>query len=407
MAERVSIAVPIGAGVVCALVGFTSSFAVVLAGLRAVGADAGQAASGLAAVSLAMGAATVLLSWRFRMPITSAWSTPGAALLVSTGAVAGGWAAAVGAFAVTGVLFVLTGLWPRLSALVARIPTPIAQAMLAGVLLPLCLEPVTGLAHDPAAIAPVLVVWLLLLEFAPKVAVPGAFVAALAVIAVSLACGGHAPAASAYIPHLSATAPTFTLQAMTGIVIPLYIVTMASQNIPGVAVMGTFGYRVPWRAALSVTGILTAAGAFLGAHAINLAAISAALAAEPAADPDPERRWVAAFTAGCSHLVLGVMSTGLTAVVLVAPDGVVQAVAGVALLGAFASSAAGAMADESARVPAAVTFVIAASGTAIAGIGSAFWALLVGIAVYLMFRAGRRRGLSGSAAEPSGARSRP
>ncbi|OKH65300.1 hypothetical protein EB73_22110, partial [Mycobacterium sp. SWH-M3] len=138
MEQDVSKAVPIGAGVVCALVGFTSSFAVVLAGLRAAGASPAQAASGLVAVSLAMGAASILLSWRFRMPITSAWSTPGAALLITTGAVAGGWPAAVGAFAVTAALLFATGLWPALARLVTRIPTAVAQAMLAGVLLPLC-----------------------------------------------------------------------------------------------------------------------------------------------------------------------------------------------------------------------------------------------------------------------------
>lgn len=132
MDQDVSKAVPVGAGVVCALVGFTSSFAVVLAGLRAAGANSEQAASGLMALSLAMGAASVLLSWKFRMPITCAWSTPGAALLISTGAAAGGWAAAVGAFAVTAVLLLATGLWPALARAVARIPGLIAQAMLAG-----------------------------------------------------------------------------------------------------------------------------------------------------------------------------------------------------------------------------------------------------------------------------------
>ncbi|GAA4406123.1 benzoate/H(+) symporter BenE family transporter [Tsukamurella soli] len=391
MAERVGIGVPIGAGIVCALVGFTSSFAVVLAGLRAVGADAAQATSGLIAVGLAMGVAALLLSWRFRMPITCAWSTPGAALLISTGAIAGGWPAAVGAFVVTGALFVLTGLWPALSSLVARIPAPIAQAMLAGVLLPLCMAPVTGLSHNPAAIAPVLLVWLVLLKLAPRLAVPGAFVAALVVIVVSLIHSGHAPGASAFVPHLAWTAPHVTLQAVTGIVIPLYVVTMASQNIPGVAVMGTYGYRVPWRASLTVTGVGSMAAAAFGGHAINLAAITAALAAAPEADPDRERRWVAGFTAGCVYVVLAGLSAGLIAVVLDAPAGVVQAVAGVALLGAFSSSAAGAMAEESARIPAAVAFVIAASGTAIAGIGSAFWALLVGIVVYLVFRWQRHR----------------
>lgn len=376
----------------CALVGFTSAFAVVLAGLRAVGATPGQAASGLLAVTVTMGASTVLLSWRYRMPITVAWSTPGAALLVSTGAVAGGWPAAVGAFVVCGVLLVLTGLWPALASLVQRIPAPIAQAMLAGVLLPLCLAPVSALSTHPVAVAPVLVVWLVLLKVRPRWAVPAAFVTALAVIGVSLVRSSSVPAVSAMLPHLEWTTPAWSLQALTGVALPLYIVTMASQNIPGVAVMSTYGYTVPWRPALTVTGVGSVLGAPLGGHAINLAAISAALAAGPDAGDDRSRRWIAGVSAGLGYLVLGVLSTGLTAAVLAAPGGVVQAVAGVALVGAFAAACAGAMADEDARVPAAVTFIVAASGTTVAGIGSAFWALVVGIAVYWVLGVRRPEG---------------
>ncbi|CAM5417883.1 Benzoate transporter OS=Tsukamurella paurometabola (strain ATCC 8368 / DSM / CCUG 35730 / CIP 100753 / JCM 10117 / KCTC 9821 / NBRC 16120 / NCIMB 702349/ NCTC 13040) OX=521096 GN=Tpau_1454 PE=4 SV=1 [Tsukamurella paurometabola] len=376
----------------CALVGFTSAFAVVLAGLRAVGATPGQAASGLLAVTVTMGASTVLLSWRYRMPITVAWSTPGAALLVSTGAVAGGWPAAVGAFVVCGAFLVLTGLWPALASLVQRIPAPIAQAMLAGVLLPLCLAPVSALSTHPVAVAPVLVVWLVLLKVRPRWAVPAAFVTALAVIGVSLVRSSSVPAVSAMLPHLEWTTPAWSLQALTGVALPLYIVTMASQNIPGVAVMSTYGYTVPWRPALTVTGVGSVLGAPLGGHAINLAAISAALAAGPDAGDDRSRRWIAGVSAGLGYLVLGVLSTGLTAAVLAAPGGVVQAVAGVALVGAFAAACAGAMADDDARVPAAVTFIVAASGTTVAGIGSAFWALVVGIAVYWVLGVRRPEG---------------
>lgn len=386
MEQDVSKAVPISAGVVCALVGFTSSFAVVLAGLQAAGANPQQAASGLVAVSLAMGASSMVLSWRFRMPITSAWSTPGAALLVTTGAVVGGWPAAVGAFALTAVLLLATGLWPALARLVTRIPNPVAQAMLAGVLLPLCVAPVKALAHNPGAIAPVLVVWLIAVALRPRWAVPAAFGAALVVIAVTLVRNHGLPAATAWIPHLQVTAPDLTLQALTGIALPLYIVTMAAQNIPGVAVMSGFGYQVPWRPALTVTGIGSLLATPFGGHAVNLAAISAALAAAPDADPNPRRRWIAGFTTGAVYCGLGLISTGLTAAVLAAPAGVVQAVAGVALLSAFAGACAGAMADESARLPAAVTLIVAASGTTVAGVGAAFWALVIGVITHRLLR---------------------
>ncbi|MEH3139841.1 MAG: benzoate/H(+) symporter BenE family transporter [Mycobacterium kyogaense] len=384
--QDVSKAVPVGAGVVCALVGFTSSFAVVLAGLRAVGADSGQAASGLLAVSVAMGAATMLLSWKFRMPITCAWSTPGAALLISTGAAAGGWPAAVGAFAVTAILLLATGLWPALARAVARIPHSVAQAMLAGVLLPLCIAPVTALAGDPVAIAPVLLVWLIVAATRPRWAVPAAFGAALLVLAVTLVREHTVPAASSWTPLVQVTAPSLTVAAVTGIALPLYIVTMAAQNIPGVAVMAGFGYHVPWRPALTVTGVASLLASPFGGHAVNLAAISAALAAGPDADPNPRRRWIAGVTTGIAYCALGLTLSGLTAVVLAAPTGLVQAVAGVALLGAFASACTGAMSDESARLPAAVTLVVAASGTTVAGVGAAFWALLIGVVVYWLFR---------------------
>lgn len=392
MDQDVSKAVPVGAGVVCALVGFTSSFAVVLAGLRAVGADQEQAASGLMAVSLAMGAASVLLSWRFRMPITCAWSTPGAALLISTGAAAGGWPAAVGAFAVTAVLLLATGLWPMLARAVARIPHSVAQAMLAGVLLPLCIAPVTALASDPVVIAPVLVAWLIVSATRPRWAVPAAFGVALLVLAVTLARDHAVPAASSWTPHLQVTAPSLTVSAFIGIALPLYIVTMAAQNIPGVAVMAGFGYHVPWRPALTVTAVASLLATPFGGHAVNLAAISAALAAGPDADPNPRRRWIAGVTTGTVYCALGLVSTGLTAVVLAAPAGLVQTVAGVALLGAFASACAGAMSDESARLPAAVTLVVAASGATVAGVGAAFWALLVGVIVHRLFRRTLRTG---------------
>ena len=171
---RASVSRPITAGVVTALVGFTSSFAVVLTGLDAVGATPQQAASGLLALSLTMGAACVLLAWRYRMPITAAWSTPGAALLAAVSVVDGGWPAAVGAFLVVAALILLTALVPRLGSLIAAIPPSIAQAMLAGVLLPLCLAPVTGVVENPWGVVPVVLTWLLFARLAPRWAVPPA-----------------------------------------------------------------------------------------------------------------------------------------------------------------------------------------------------------------------------------------
>ena len=302
----------------------------------------------------------------------------------------GGWPAAVGAFLVVAALILLTALVPRIGTLIAAIPPSIAQAMLAGVLLPLCLAPFTGLAANPWGVVPVLLTWLLFARFAPRWAVPLAFVTATIVIVIGIARSGAAVDAAALLPRLSPTVPTFTLGALIGLALPLFIVTMASQNVPGVAVMRSFGYEVPWRPAMLVTGLGSAAGAVAGGHAINLAAISAALAASPDAEPDPRRRWVAGVSTGVSYLVLGAFSAAFAALVALAPAAVIPAVAGVALLGAFGSAVQQAIDDPGERIPAVVTFLVAASGVAFWGVSAAFWALLAGLVVRGVLHVGRR-----------------
>ncbi|OIJ32381.1 benzoate/H(+) symporter BenE family transporter [Microbacterium sp. LCT-H2] len=389
MPAAVPVSRPIVAGIVTALVGFTSTFAVVLTGLDAVGASPAQAASGLLAVSLAMGLACIVLAWRYRMPITAAWSTPGAALLVATGSVEGGWPAAVGAFLVTAALILLTALWPALGALIARIPPSIAQAMLAGVLLPLCLAPITGVVANPWGVLPVVLTWLVFARLAPRWAVPLAFVAAAVVVAVSLVSAGTPVDPAALLPRFELTMPAFTVGALVGIALPLFIVTMASQNVPGIAIMRSFGYEVPWRPAMLVTGLGTALGAPAGGHAINLAAISAALAASPDADPDPVRRWLAGVSTGASYLVLGAFSAAFATLVVLAPTAVIPAVAGLALFGAFGAAVQQAIDDPGERLPAVVTFLVAASGIAVLGVSAAFWALVAGLLVRTVLHAGR------------------
>ncbi|KZM76131.1 benzoate/H(+) symporter BenE family transporter [Nocardia terpenica] len=381
IAPEVGLAQPIGAGVVAALVGFTSSFAVVLAGLGKVGATPAQAASGLLAVCLTLGLGTVLLSYRYRMPITLAWSTPGAALLAGTGALTGGWPAAVGAFAVTGGLIVLTGFWQRLGRLIAAIPVEIAQAMLAGVLVPLCLAPAHAVTTSPAVVVPVLVVWLALQRFAPRWSILAAFATAAIGAGIDIAVTHRRVDAAAMLPRVELTVPHWSWQALIGIAVPLYIVTMAAQNIPGTAVMSSFGYRVPWRAAMVTTGLGTVIGAPAGGHAINLAAISAALSAAPAAHPEPRRRWVAAFTVGGAYLLLALASGALVTLVAAAPQGVLETVAGLALIATLAAALTAALGPAEHRLAGAVTFLVSASGIAIAGVGAAFWALVAGLLV--------------------------
>ncbi|MEV0581402.1 benzoate/H(+) symporter BenE family transporter [Nonomuraea sp. NPDC050310] len=371
---------PLIAGLVTAVVGFASSFAVVLAGLRAAGADERQAASGLMALCVSVGVVAILLGLWLRMPISIAWSTPGAALLLTTPNT--DFAAAVGAFVVCGVLIVLAGFFPPLGRLIGAIPKPIASAMLGGVLLKLCLAPVAGLTQAPLLTVPVILVWALLYRVARTLAVPGALVAAIAAIALTTEGLGTLDP----WPPVEFTAPVFDLAAVAGIGVPLFLVTMASQNVPGMAVLSGFGYHPPLRPVLLATGAASVAGAAFGGHAINLAAITAALAAGPDASPDPGRRWIASVTAGASMIVLGLLSGLAAALIVLSPPVLIEAVAGLALLGAMSNAVLEGFRQAEGREAAVVTFVVTFSGLSYLGIGSAFWGLLAGGLMHLLLR---------------------
>jgi benzoate membrane transport protein len=322
-------------------------------------------ASGVVAIGLGV--------WR-RMPISVVWSTPGAALLVAAGPVQGGFAAAVGAFVVTGLLIVVAGLFGVLGRAIAAIPASVASGMLAGVLLTLCLAPVRALVEVPWLAAPVVGIWLVLNRFARRWAVPAALAAAVVAIALTADAG----AMGGIRPAFELTLPRWSAPAMVSIALPLFLVTMASQNVPGMAVLSGFGYRPALRPILVSTGLASAVAAPMGGHAVNLAAITAALAASPDAEPDPSRRWIASVTAGVGMLVLGLGAGLATAFVLLAPPVLIEAVAGLALFGALAAALAAAVTAPSQREAAIVTFAVTASGVSILGIGAAFWGLLAG-----------------------------
>lgn len=372
----------VAAGLLAAFVGFASSFAVIVHGLIAVGATQAQAASGLMTLSVVMGLCGAWLSLRLRMPISVAWSTPGAALLVTTGMAPGGFPAAVGAFLVCGLLIVLAGLWRPLGAWVAALPPPLSNAMLAGVLLGMCLAPVHALAEAPALAAPVVAVWALVARWRRIWAVP----AAVAMAAVGIAATAHVGALGPLWTLPAPVTPTFSLTAMVGIAAPLFIVTMASQNIPGMAVLRLNGYRPPPGRLFRATGLASAAAALFGSHAICLAAITAALAAGPDAHPDPARRYWAGVTASLAYIVFGLFAGPATGFIAASPPILIEAVAGLALLGAFGGSLMAAVADPETREPAIVTFLVSASGVSLAGIGGAFWGLLAGGAMLALAR---------------------
>ena len=388
---------PILAGLLAAVVGYGSSFAIVLQGLIGVGASPAQAESGLLALGTLMGLAAIVFGLRTRMPVAIAWSTPGAALLAATGAPEGGFAAAVGAFIVAGALVVIAGLWKPLGRAVLAIPAPLASAMLAGVLLSFCIAPVKAVAEVPMMALPVVIGWVVVTRFARLYAAPAAVVIAAAMyalVAFGVLPGGEAtPAPMAgdwQWPTLTWVTPVFSGAAMISIALPLFLVTMASQNIPGFAVLRANGYEPPSSPLLVGTGISTLIAAPFGGHAVNLAAITAAICAGPDAHPDPKRRYVAAVVSGAAYVAMGILAPFAAGFIAASPPILIEAVAGLALLGAFGASSLAFLGAAKERDAALVTFVTTASGFSAFGIGAAFWGLVAGGAVLVLHRFGRR-----------------
>lgn len=374
----------LAAGLLAAFVGFASSFAVIIQGLTAVGASQAEAASGLMALSISMGVCAIWLSLRTRLPISVAWSTPGAALLATSGAVEGGFAAAVGAFLVTGGLIVLAGFWKPLGRWVAAIPAPLANAMLAGVLFGLCLAPVRAVGQMPLLGLAIVIAWAVVARINRLYAVPAAVAVAALLIAVTTDIS--ASSMGSLWPRPILIAPFFSLGAMIGIALPLFIVTMASQNIPGIAVLNVNGYRPDPSPLFRDTGLFSLLSAPFGGHAVNLAAITAALCAGEDAHPDPKRRYWAAVVAGLLYIVFGLLAGAATAFISASPPVLIEAVAGLALLGAFGSALMGAVSAAPEREAAIVTFVATASGLTFLGISSAFWGLVAGGAMLALQR---------------------
>jgi benzoate membrane transport protein len=383
---------PIFAGLVAGVTGFASSFALLIAGLRNVGATDDQAASGLLVLCVVPGVITVVVSAVFRIPISIVWSTPAAALLLASEGM-NDFRSAVGAFLLCSVLLVITGLWPWLARTVTRIPKPIASAMLAGILFPICLAPITATVQEPLLALPIVLTWLVLVRLAPRFAVPAAVV--VTVIVVVLSSSGVDLSGARALPVLVPVVPGLDPAIVFGLGIPIYLVTMAGQNVPGFAVLRTFGFEhPPARAIFISTGVGGLVAAPFGGVGLNLAAMTAAMAAGPDAHPDREKRWVAAVAAGGSLAVLGLLSGAATVLVAASPPILITAVAGLALLGALVSAVTAALEEPAHRLVAIVTFLVAVSGLSIAGIGSAFWALLVGGLVMLWFLPWPRRSTS-------------
>jgi benzoate membrane transport protein len=373
----------ISAGFIAVLVGYTSSAAIVFQAANAAGATPAEVASWLGALGIGMGLTCIGMSLYFRSPILTAWSTPGAALL-ATALVGVPMAEAIGAFIVASALIMLTGMLGLFERLMRLVPTTLAAAMLAGVLLRFGLGVFVELPGHALLVGAMLMSFIVLRRVLPRFAVPLTFL--LGIVIAALQGGIQYDAVTLSIVEPVFTTPSFSLATVIGVSLPLFIVTMASQNLPGVAVLRANGYATPVSPLIGWTGLTGVVLAPFGGFSFNLAAITAAICMSPDADPDPARRYRAAVWAGVFYLVTGILGWTVANLLTALPAALVAAIAGLALLGTIGNSLAGALADEREREAALVTFLVTASGLTLFGVGSAFWGLVFGYVVHWMMQ---------------------
>lgn len=371
-------------GLVVAIVGFFSSFPIVLQGLSAMGASPAQAGSGLMMAALAMGLSGILLSQWTRMPVSIAWSTPGAALLAVMAAPAAGYGAAIGAFVFAGFLTLCTGLWKPLARLVAALPPALAQAMLAGVLLPLCLKPFAAIAQIPTQVLPVLLVWFVIARLKRLYAVPAAVLCAALMALLHPRLPTLSQSALVQMPEIAP--PLFDPAALLSIGLPLFIVTMATQNAPGLAVLRGFGYTPPPGRLLGTMGVVSMIAAPFGSPATCVAAITASMCSDPDSHPDKAQRYWSATMAGLFYCLFGLGAIAVAGFAATLNPLLVSSVAGIALFGVLTNSLSGAFETPETRESAALTFVITASGMTFLGVSAPLWGLCVGGISYWLAR---------------------
>jgi benzoate membrane transport protein len=362
------------AGFVAVLVGFTSSVAIVFAAASALGATAAQTASWMWALGLGMGLTSIGLSLWYREPVLTAWSTPGAALIAGTSGVS--LSEGVGAFVVCGLLIVAAGATGWFERVMNRIPQAVAAALLAGVLARFGLDAVLAVRTAPTLVLTMAAVFLLARRGWPRYAVVLALMAGVLVAAVQgqLALGGLAWQWAQPVW----TTPTFTLTSLVSLALPLFVVTMASQNLPGVAAQRAAGYQTPVSMPVAATGLASTVLGPFGGYAFNLAAITAAICQSPSAHEDPAKRYTAAVCAGALYVVVGLGGGVVVHVFQAFPRELVLAIAGLALLGTIANALAQALRDEPHREAAGLTFLVTLSGVTALGVGSAFWGVVAG-----------------------------
>lgn len=365
------------AGFVAVLVGFTSSIAVVFQAAQAFHATPAQTTSWIWAIGLGVGLCTLVPSLILRKPVMVAWSTPGAAVLATAG-LAGGFSMgeAIGAFLVSAMLITLAGLTGWFERVMSRIPMEIAAALLAGVLARFGLQAFAAAQTALPLVVAMLVAYLLARRLAPRYAVVVTLAVGVAWVALTGQMAWSQVNMALAMPVF--TAPEFSMAATISLALPLFVVTMASQNLPGVAVIRASGFQLPISKLISMTGLATLVLAPFGAYALNFSAITAAMCMGKEAHADPSRRYTAAVTCGALYITLGLFGAVIAGLLTAFPAELVAAIAGIALLGTIGGGLVTALAGESNREAALITFLVTLSGVTIAGVGSAFWGVVAG-----------------------------
>ena len=363
------------AGAVTVMVGFTSSVAVVFHAAQSAGANAEQMASWIWALGLGMGITCVALSWRYKQPVVTAWSTPGAAMLI-TAASGMPMAEVVGAFVVSSLLVMAVGFSGVFERFMHRIPLPLAAGMLAGVLLRLGLDVFVTMSQQWPLPLLMTVVYLMARRWQPRYAVVLSLLAGTALAAWQ--GDVHWQSIDWQWAQPVWVTPQFSMAALIGMALPLFIITMAAQNIPGVAAMKAHGYAPPLSPVMGWIGVVNVLLAPFGAFALNLAAITASICSSEEAHADKAKRYTAAMSAGMFYILMGLAGASVVSLFAALPKALVMVIAGLALFGTIANALANSLQDISTREPALITFLVTASGFSLWGIGAAFWGLVAG-----------------------------
>lgn len=378
------------AGFVAVLVGFTSSVAIVFQAAQAFKATPEQLTSWMWALGLGMGLCSLIPSLWLRKPVMIAWSTPGAAVLATAG-LAGGFSMgeAVGAFMACAALITLFGVTGWFERVMNRIPVAIASALLAGVLARFGLQAFMAAQAALPLVVLMLLSYLLMKRLSPRYAVPVTLF--IAIIFIAIQAGFTTAKVVFELAKPVFVMPEFTWSAMVSLALPLFIVTMASQNLPGVAAIKAAGYEMPLSKIITMTGLATLVLAPFGAFALNLSAITAAICMGREAHPDPAKRYTAAVSCGAIYIVIGLLGGAFIGVLMSFPKELIAAIAGLALLGTIGSGLAVAVQDESHREAAIITFLVTLSGVVLAGVGSAFWGVVAGTIAFFVQQYGKSK----------------